>query len=497
MMDKDTKELLRRTLSMTDGKELLKFAKSYAAKDPVFAQAIIEKFLPKEDTLDVDGALAECFNHRKKGRARRFGPSLDWLAIRRDVIRLVKRLEFARQQGDVERAAGGALKVLAEVARMFHKDGVSETYSYSSSGNYGNEEAVELLRHALLDDERLTVQRKQAIVQELKRIAADSAYRDYLAHSAMRQLIEEANERLLPIDKMLAEIDSNIRACGYNSDKARLLKRKIELMRQNDLTAEADREIDQHLYLDEIAVMRLEQLDEAGRIEDAKRFCQACADKRDAWGKAVWMRLLLPLCQDTDDTEGTRMAAQWLFLHDRTGDEKLMEYYRTCRDTFDSEQEWRDYCEGLLCLTNVKHLKTDFLFQLYKEERLYGHLYEHLCQLPDTIGPSYEGYQNAGGKRLHFFSRYAGLLTEEQRKSMEEEFANTIRKRADSVGTRDGYACVAEALRLLRDSCKEGSRDARQTVAYLRRAYPNKPAYQHELDTHGFSPDSSPAPPSR
>jgi len=46
-MNNETKELLKRTLAMTDDKLLLKFAKSYAAKDQVFAEAIIEKFLPE------------------------------------------------------------------------------------------------------------------------------------------------------------------------------------------------------------------------------------------------------------------------------------------------------------------------------------------------------------------------------------------------------------------------------------------------------------------
>lgn len=486
-MDKDTRELLRRTLSMTDGKLLLKFAKSYAAKDQAFAEAIIEKFLPREDTLDVDAALADCFSHRKRGGTRRFGPSLDWLAIRRDIIRLVKRLDFARQQGDAGKAADGALKVLAEVARMFHADSVCETYNYSSSGNYGNEEAVEVLRRVLLEDaDSLTKQRKQDIVQQLKRIATDSAYREYLAHSSMKQLIDQANEQLLPLDKLLAEIDSNIRASGYDSDKARLLKRKIELLRQNGRTAEADHEIAQNLHLDEIAMMRLEQIDDCGDIEEAKRFCQACADKRDVWGKEKWMELLLPLCLDSGDTEGTRQAAQWLFLLSRGSDEKRMEHFHILRSTFHNDAEWKDYCTGLLYPNNVRNIGTDLLFQIYKDEHLYGHLYNHLCLLPDTVGPSYEGYQNTGGKRLAFFSRFAGLLTTEQRSGLEEEFANTICKRADYANTRDDYARVAEGLRLLRDSCEEGGRDARQIAARLLRKYPNKPAYQQELEIRGF-----------
>lgn len=486
-MDKETKELLKRTLSMTDGKELLKFAKSYAAKDQAFAQAIIEKFLPKEDTLDVDTALADCFSHRKKGGARRFGPSLDWMAVRRDIIRLVKRLDFVCQQGDVDKAATSALKVLREVARMFFQDGADETFNYSSTGNYGNEEAVELLGHILLDDDTLTKQRKQAIVQDLKQIANDSAYRDYLAHSNMKLLIEQANERLLPLDKVLAEMDFNIRKCGYDSDKARLVTRKIGLMRQNGLMAEAEREIDRYLDLDDIAMMRLQQLKDDGHFEEAKLFCQTCADRRDAWKKAKWQEQLLQMCHLTKDKDGTRMAAQWLFLHPNESSENRMEYYHLLRSTFDSETEWKVYCEGLLNLSNVKHIDAELLFQLYKEEKLYAHLYGHLCALPDTYDASYGGYHNSGGKRLEFFSRYASLLTAEQCASLEEELANTIMKRADYANTRDDYAAVAEALKLLRSSCEEGGRDARQIAASLLRKYPNKPAYQQELNRRGFN----------
>ena len=72
-MDKETKELLKRTLTMTDDKLLLKFAKSYAAKDKAFAEAIIEKFLPIENNVDYKKMVMDCFLHRKKGGARRYG----------------------------------------------------------------------------------------------------------------------------------------------------------------------------------------------------------------------------------------------------------------------------------------------------------------------------------------------------------------------------------------------------------------------------------------
>ena len=73
-MDKETKELLKRTLSMTDDKLLLKFAKSYAAKDQAFAEAIIEKFLPVGSVVDFEKMVKDCFLHKKKGGRRRYGP---------------------------------------------------------------------------------------------------------------------------------------------------------------------------------------------------------------------------------------------------------------------------------------------------------------------------------------------------------------------------------------------------------------------------------------
>ena len=84
---------------------MLKFAKSYAAKDQAFAEAIIEKFLPIENNVDYKKMVTDCFLHRKKGGARRYGSSLDWTAIRKDIKRVLKQLDYLRQQQDGVTAA--------------------------------------------------------------------------------------------------------------------------------------------------------------------------------------------------------------------------------------------------------------------------------------------------------------------------------------------------------------------------------------------------------
>ena len=55
---------------MTDDKLLLKFAKSYAAKDKAFAEAIIEKFLPIENNVDYKKMVMEGAMTRQRTSSR-------------------------------------------------------------------------------------------------------------------------------------------------------------------------------------------------------------------------------------------------------------------------------------------------------------------------------------------------------------------------------------------------------------------------------------------
>lgn len=108
-MNKEKKEELKKVFSIIDPQKFLVFAKTYANKNEDFANAIIDHFMPKDNPIDYKTAIAECFNHKKKGRVSMYGLIYDWAAIRQDSKRVMKLLNLLIEAGDQHSAIDGAL----------------------------------------------------------------------------------------------------------------------------------------------------------------------------------------------------------------------------------------------------------------------------------------------------------------------------------------------------------------------------------------------------
>lgn len=485
-MDKETKELLKRTLSMTDDKLLLKFAKSYAAKDPAFAEAIIEKFLPKEDNVDYDKMVKDCFLHKKKGRLRRYGPSLDWAAIRRDIKRLIKQLNFLRQQNGAM-ALETAVLFLETLAEEFIDDRVYEDERYDNS-NFGNNEALDIISDLLQNDNAVTRDQKLDFVKRLKRLSKSSVYSSYL-YCGIDKVVDNANQLLLPPDDFLKEIDSNIISAKYNTDKAYYVKWKINLLRQLGRDNEAEKNIQRYLSLDEISAMKFEQLVAGSHFKEAKAFCleriKASTDDRSR-NTQSWQERLLELSQQTNDVKTVREVTRSLFTNGNVAQDDKKEFYRICRETFEPSN-WPPYRDKMLSDGKKGNVSVKTVFQLYEEEQLFDRMYLYLQKLPDTMGShTWDSYTNSGGERLYFFSSYARCFTEKQRKEMVAAFAKTILKNSKTANDRFRYRQIASGLNLLGISCEEGKKQASALVVQIIRENPTKPAFREELEQYGL-----------
>lgn len=484
-MDKETKELLKRTLSMTDDKLLLKFAKSYAGKDQAFAEAIIEKFLPAESTVDYEKMVRDCFLHKKKGGRRRFGPSLDWAAIRRDIKRLLKQLDYLRQQQNDETAAEGAMLFLEVLDEEFKSDSVYEDYNYGNS-NFGNEEALDIVSDILRDSQRVAHSTKLKLLRRLESLAESNTYRNYLS-CGMGKVADTLKQQLLPPEDQLKDVDKNIKTAKYDSDQAYYVKWKVSLLRQLGRNDEAESVINQYLNLDAIAALRFQQLADDSHFDKAKAFClerMHSTDSRQHRSVQPWYERLLELGQRSGDLESVRDSTKWLFAQGNVTQDDKKEYYRICRETFDAA-EWPAYRDQMFIEGVQGNASTDTIFQLYKEEKLFDRMYLYLQNLPDDMGySSWDSYSNSGGERLHFFARYANALTEEQRREMVAAFAKTILQDSRWVSDRKGYYRIASGLRLLSESCEEGSLKARSLADQILRENPSKPAYREEISQY-------------
>ena len=471
---------------MTDDKQLLKFAKSYAAKNQAFAEAIIEKFLPAENTVDYEKMVTDCFQHRKKGGRRVYGPSLDWTTIRRDIKRLLKQLGYLYQQQDGETAAKGAVFFLETLEKVFEDDCVYEAYNYSNS-NFGNEEALRIIDAVMQNDKHVTRDTKLDLVKRLEKLAQSTIYRTYLPCD-IDEIIDHAKQKLLEPADMLKEIDKNIQAAKYDSDRAYYVKWKISLLRELDRDNEAEEVINQYISLDEVPAIRFDQLIDDSCYDEAMAFCQERIDKAvGSWhDRQPWYLHMLELGQRIDDEEAIRKAAKWLFACGNITQDDKKKYYHLCRDTFDDDT-WPAFRDQMLSESKKGNASTLTVFQLYEEERLYERMYLYLQKLSASTGYySYDPYSNSGGERLFYFSQYARCLTEEQRKEMVSTLAKTILQDSRPARTRDRYANVAKGLYLLSQACTEGSQTARSLARQILQENPSKPAFREEVNYYDY-----------
>jgi hypothetical protein len=486
-MDKETKELLKRTLTMTDDKLLLKFAKSYAAKDQAFAEAIIEKFLPVENAVDYEKMVFDCFLHKKRGGARRYGPSLDWTTIRKDIKRLLKQLEYLRQQQDGETAAEGALLLLEKLADVFNEDRVYEDYNYQNS-RYGNEEALAIVGDVLQNNKYVRRDQKLGMVKRLQRLAKSEVYRTYLPCN-IRRVVDEAHKVLLSPDELLKEIDKNILEANYSTDKEYYVKMKISLLRKQGLDSEAEKVILKYIDLEDIGKLRYEQLITEMRYEEAKGFCKSRLGKGDGRWNVVqpWHERLVQLGRLTNDKETVCQSARWLFCNGNVTQEDKKAFFHTCRETL-GKDEWPSYRDKMFHDGKAGNVSTDTVFELYEEERLFERMFLYLQKLSDqTPYYAFGSYQNSGGEQMAFFSRYARFLTEVQRAAMIASLSEIICQDSRYANTRDRYAQVASGLHLLSQSCEKGSQQAQLIVAEILRENPKKPAFREEIESYEYS----------
>lgn len=485
-MDKDTKELLKRTFSMTDDKQLLKFAKSYASKDQAFAKAIIEKFLPVETTVDYEKMVKDCFLHKKKGGRRRYGPSLDWTTIRRDIKRLLKQLNYLRQQQDEKTAAEGALFFLEELDLQFEDDCVFEDYNYSNS-NFGNEEALSIVSDVLQNSNNVTNNTKLSMLRRLETLAKSDTFGTYLTCD-MGKVVNTLKQQLLPPEDQLRDVDKNIKAAKHDSEQAYYVKWKIRLLHQLGRDDEAEKIIGQYLHLDDIAALRFEQLADSSRFDEAKTFCKERIGRTDnRFFTQPWYERLLELGQRTGDMEAVRDSTMWLYAYGNVTQDDKKEFYRICRDTFDGTEGWPAVRDRMLSEGKKGNASSSIVFQLYKEEKLYDRMYLYLQKLSDASGYYHYGpYSNSGGERLYFFSEYAHHLTAEQRQEMVKAFAETILQDSRGARDRDRYRQIAKGLHYLSQSCEEGKQKARALVNQILRENQGKPAFREEINEYDY-----------
>lgn len=251
-MNKDKKEELKKLFSIIDEKKFLRFAKSYAGKDEAFADAIFEHFLPEVKPIDYKKIIAECFAHKKKGRASSWKLNFDWAVIRKESKRVMKQLQIMVEGGDYTSAIDGALLFLETLCKYFNEDNFEYDYNTYEGKDFSNRTALAIVRKLLFSDNaELTKQEKLLILERLKKIDKKGVIDEYM-DGDIEELIDDAQEDLLDDEQMLVALDEKIVAEKYDHSKAPLIIQKAELLGSMNRKDEAEKLLKQNMHIEEI-----------------------------------------------------------------------------------------------------------------------------------------------------------------------------------------------------------------------------------------------------
>lgn len=471
-MNKDKKDELKKLFSIIDEKKFLRFAKSYAGKDEAFADAIIEHFLPEDKPIDYKKIIAECFAHKKKGRASSWKLNYDWAVIRKESKRVMKQLQLIVDGGDHASAIDGALLFLETLCKYFNEDNFENDYNTYEGKDFSNRPALSIVRKLLLSQSLgLSKQEKLRIVDRLKRIDKKGVIDEYL-DGDIEELIDDAQEDLLDDEQMLVALDEKIAAQKYDHSRAPLIIQKAELLVSMNRQDEADTLLKQNMHIEEIRKYDLDRLIVENKFEEAMRKCDAYLKEKNNHTQ-VWMEYRLAIGEETEDKELMHAALQWLCVYANAYTETKMEYCKRLK-TVCNKEEWLKLREVLIKVMVEKTDHKELGFWLLKQEGLNERLYGYISNIP-----LYSSYwdRTSGGELLKYYAIFSDAFTDEQQEVIEKRIFDSILDDATHSNKEKEYYAIKYGMEKLSKVRPEAHAKVVTLRDNLVRLYPRKPLF--------------------
>lgn len=471
-MNNDKKEELKKLFSIIDEKKFLSFAKSYAGKNEAFADAIIEHFMPEDKPIDYKKIIAECFAHKKKGRASSWKLNYDWAVIRKESKRVMKQLQILADGGDYASAMDGALLFLETLCRYFDDDNFDYDYNTYEGKDFSNRAALAIVRKLLLSaNSALTKQEKLRIVERLKEIAQKGVIDEYL-DGDVEELIDDVQEELLDNEQMLVALGEKIAAEKYDYDKAPLIIQKVELLNSMNRQSEAEMLMKQNLHIERIRMYDLDRLIADKKFDEALRKCDSYLEEKNR-STQVWMEYKLAIGEKTEDKDQMRTALQWLCVYANAYTETRMGYCTRLKTLCD-EQQWLKIRKALIKEMVEKTDHKELGFWLLTQEALNERLYAYVSKLSPNAG---YWDRTAGGEMLKYYALFAHALTAEQQETLEKQICDAILKDATHSNKEKDYYGIKNGILDLSKVRPEAHAKAVTLRDNLMQLYPRKPLF--------------------
>lgn len=470
-ISKDTN--VKDILSFVSPKQLSNFILEYASGHPECKQALIEKFLPAQNTtnktsLDYRTEIQQCFNAPYRETENRYGryhgPETDWNKVSCYLDGYLKKAELLCERHNFADAASIALQILQSIGEnyieqeLLYHDGMAIINFCDSSGKI----LMNIIKHS---DASATL--KKEILKEVRLIEKLSAYREYDIYD-IEQLLELITLETQTKEEALSYVNQLIEERKDSWELYKLIERKVDILRALHREEEAQATIKFYLYLPEIRKQEVEryienqQYDEA--IKTLNEGIQIAQKKGELGTIKEWLEYKLSIYEQTENIPDLIDACKELFILEN-GD---LAYYRKLKK-YVAKEKWKTFLNAMMKQTKfIKYYLGGQCNEadIYAEEEDYESL---LNLLSDTSHRSIEAL-------LH----YAHHLTEIYSDEILQLLHKSICKYAEENVGRNHYEYIARILKETK-KLKGGKALVQEIVEEFRVTYKRRPSMMEVL----------------
>ncbi len=452
---------------LNDEHEIYEFCKSYAIKNPDFAEVLVKRFLPekkntaKSKPMNLGKEIAQCFEHTTSHRGYRdWGPELDWDAIQDDLYRMIEKGKYMLNKGLAHEVIDLSLGILRNVGEKYVLDEVYNDQDFDGD-DFCTDDAMKLLKEAMAD-ESITRQEKLDISESLIEISELETYNGYGLQD-FSDLIEDIKHSLLSEKDYVEYLKTEMKqAEDYEKDSyaVKLFNYQLENMHK----AEAEKWAKMNLKYEEMTDRYVEWLILEHRQDDALNILdEGTKTHKYSYGYVSdWEKKKLEIYESRHDTTNIIEQCRRLFIIERD----CIPYYHKLKKLI-HPSEWTTFLTELI---QHKDFGTDAcsnLSQIYFEEKLYTDLFNTLNKADINL--------------LSALQKYARCLTEEQQTILINKIEKVLISFAEHQMGRNNYQELASRLKILKGCCAVGKATTAKLVSQFRISYRNRPAMLDEL----------------
>lgn len=393
----------------------------------------------------------------------------DWEAILESVMKLINKGRILLNIGNADAAAKIVVEFFKQMGENFDDDSFF-SYDDENDCSYECEQAEKLLLDALTAS-HINSSLKQKMLGELKEMSISSGCAELVNYGMFDfdEMLFKVNMLTASVDECLNLIDEQIVQHEASYDLHKYVARKIQVLRNNERSNEADNVEHQFIYLPEIRQSLVEKMIESGAYDKAAEVLRNGLTEAQIQEKPLlvgkWLERLFDVYEKLGDKEKQIQTARRLFINSH-GD---IEYYHKLRKLI-QENEWKDFLRKMIDETRFNNYElwgtNNNLADIYVEEGEREKLFQYIMK--------------HSSDSTYALDTYARYVSDEHADGMLRAYDKLLRVKANGPADVKKYPHIAASMKCM-EHLKGGKEAAHRLAEYFRCQYPRRSSFMAEI----------------